>query len=274
MSTVIVGKRFAICSGAEKNGYSYLGTAITAKFWIYVHVTAKYRKLLTAKKVTPRCITANQLPPYCITAEKIPIYFGYRFCQSRCHQKRENRQPPKNYRRMAIWAFLRKHPQSVHKSYIAIYLRFVTNPPTQATPQRYWLHAKNYGVNPITTVFCQWRNLADGKIITSTKSLLCQWRNPANSSVNTVQDTYDSYEERGILCIYQVGYPIFCLSLVVGLVFAAHLSYSSAAKTELVLISAYKRCRHLPTPSPVPLAQFRPPRISRHADINKHLVQD
>ena len=88
----------------------------------------KNEKPLTAKKFPPYCITAKQLPPYCITAEKIlPLppkslpptnekpptakelppkkyrhSLVYPFRQSRYRQERETRQPPENYRRMAI----------------------------------------------------------------------------------------------------------------------------------------------------------------------------
>ena len=75
----------------------------------------------------PYCITAETIPPYfgftasakAVTAEKWknaypqkiaavlhyrrkPPYFGFTASAKKYRQKRENRQPPKNYRRMAI----------------------------------------------------------------------------------------------------------------------------------------------------------------------------
>ena len=108
--------------------YSELGTAITAKFWIYVHVTAEKRKTAYHQKITA-VLHYLKIPLYfgftasakVITAEKwktayrqkitavlhyrrknTAIFLFHRFRQSGYRQKRENRQPPKNYRLMAI----------------------------------------------------------------------------------------------------------------------------------------------------------------------------
>ena len=81
---------------------------ITAVLYYRRNKTPYFGLLLPPKSLPPKNAkppTAKKLPPYCIAAEKMHPYFHilvYRFRQSRYRQKRENRQPPKNYRRMAI----------------------------------------------------------------------------------------------------------------------------------------------------------------------------
>ena len=137
---MIVGKRFAICSGAKN---ICISLTRHRNYRQVLNLRSRYRRKtknrLPQKNLPPYCVTGKQLPPYCITAEKRPPYLGlplppnslppkneksptakknyrrialppknyrhilvYRFRQSRYRQKRENRQPPKNYRRMAI----------------------------------------------------------------------------------------------------------------------------------------------------------------------------
>ena len=74
----------------------------TAIFWkYYLPPKSLPPKSLPPKNEKPP--TAKTLPPYCITAEKTTaIFWFYRFRRRRYRQKRENGQPPRNYRRVAI----------------------------------------------------------------------------------------------------------------------------------------------------------------------------